>query len=84
MPRCALRLRWRVDLEGAERVGPGAAILIGNHLSALDPVVVGPEQLAGLPGGLEAWLNVNTPDELAAGSTLAAAKYATEAWMRRV
>ena len=36
----ALRLRWRVDLEGAERVAPGAAILIGNHLSALDPVVV--------------------------------------------
>ena len=37
---------------------------------ALDPVVVGPEQLAGLPGGLEAWLNVNTPDELAEAGRL--------------
>lgn len=36
----ALRLRWDVDLDGAEHVGPGGAILVGNHLSALDPVVV--------------------------------------------
>lgn len=39
---------------------------------ALDPVVVGPEQLAGLPGGLEVWLNVNTPDELAEAGRLLA------------
>lgn len=36
----ALRARWKVDVEGAEHVAPGAAILIGNHVSALDPVVV--------------------------------------------
>lgn len=36
----ALRARWNVDIEGAEHVAPGAAILIGNHVSALDPVVV--------------------------------------------
>lgn len=36
----ALRLRWRVDVEGAENVAPGAAVLVGNHVSALDPVVL--------------------------------------------
>jgi 1-acyl-sn-glycerol-3-phosphate acyltransferase len=36
----ALRTRWKIDIEGAENVAPGAAILIGNHVSALDPVVV--------------------------------------------
>jgi 1-acyl-sn-glycerol-3-phosphate acyltransferase len=36
----ALRARWNVDIEGAENVPRGAAILIGNHVSALDPVVV--------------------------------------------
>lgn len=35
-----LRWRWRVDVDGAEHVGPGAGILIGNHVSAIDPVVV--------------------------------------------
>jgi 1-acyl-sn-glycerol-3-phosphate acyltransferase len=35
-----LRLRWRIEVTGAQHVGPGAAILIGNHVSALDPVVV--------------------------------------------
>jgi 1-acyl-sn-glycerol-3-phosphate acyltransferase len=35
-----LRLHWRVDLEGADRVAPGPAILIGNHVDALDPAVV--------------------------------------------
>lgn len=34
-------------------------------LLALDPVVVGDDQLAQLPGGVAAWLNVNTPDDLA-------------------
>lgn len=39
---------------------------------ALDPVVLDDAELATLPGGLEAWLNVNTPDELAeAGRRLA-------------
>lgn len=36
----ALRLRWRVRIDGAEQVAPGAAILVGNHVSGLDPVVV--------------------------------------------
>jgi 1-acyl-sn-glycerol-3-phosphate acyltransferase len=34
-----LRLRWRVEVEGAENVAPGAGILIANHVSAMDPVV---------------------------------------------
>jgi 1-acyl-sn-glycerol-3-phosphate acyltransferase len=34
-----LRLRWRVEVDGASNVAPGAGILIGNHVSALDPVV---------------------------------------------
>ena len=36
----ALRLRWAVDLEGADHVAPGPAILIGNHVHFLDPVCV--------------------------------------------
>ena len=35
-----LRLRWSVDVEGADRVAPGPAILIGNHVRFLDPVCV--------------------------------------------
>ena len=35
-----LHARWDVEVEGAEHVAPGAGILIGNHVSALDPVVV--------------------------------------------
>jgi 1-acyl-sn-glycerol-3-phosphate acyltransferase len=34
-----LRLRWAVRATGSEHVAPGAAILVGNHVSALDPVV---------------------------------------------
>ena len=34
-----LRARWAVRVEGADQVAPGAAILIGNHLSAMDPVL---------------------------------------------
>jgi 1-acyl-sn-glycerol-3-phosphate acyltransferase len=34
-----LRLRWAVHVEGSEHVAPGAAILAGNHVSAMDPVV---------------------------------------------
>ena len=34
-----LRLRWAVHATGSEHVAPGAAILVGNHLSAMDPVV---------------------------------------------
>ncbi len=34
-----LRLRWHVSVEGSDNVAPGAAILAGNHISALDPVV---------------------------------------------
>jgi 1-acyl-sn-glycerol-3-phosphate acyltransferase len=34
-----LRLRLAVDVTGSEHVAPGAAILVGNHVSAMDPVV---------------------------------------------
>ena len=34
-----LRLRWAVHVEGSENVAPGGAVLVGNHLSAMDPVV---------------------------------------------
>jgi len=33
-----LRLRWKVVVIGADHVAPGAAILVGNHVSAMDPV----------------------------------------------
>lgn len=36
----ALRARYDVDISGDEHVGPGAAVLIGNHTHVLDPVVV--------------------------------------------
>jgi len=36
----ALRLRWSVDIEGADNVAAGPAILIGNHVHFLDPVCV--------------------------------------------
>lgn len=36
----ALRVRYAIDLAGAEHVAPGATILVGNHSSTLDPVVV--------------------------------------------
>jgi 1-acyl-sn-glycerol-3-phosphate acyltransferase len=35
-----LRLRWAVRTEGTDRVAPGPAILIGNHVNALDPACV--------------------------------------------
>jgi 1-acyl-sn-glycerol-3-phosphate acyltransferase len=35
-----LRARWKIDIQGAENVAPGATILIGNHVSARDPLVV--------------------------------------------
>ena len=34
----ALRLRWAVHATGSENVAPGPAILVGNHVSAMDPV----------------------------------------------
>jgi 1-acyl-sn-glycerol-3-phosphate acyltransferase len=33
-----LRLRMSVHVTGSENVRPGAAILVGNHVSAMDPV----------------------------------------------
>lgn len=36
-----LRLNWRIRARGRERVQPGPAILVGNHLSLLDPVLAG-------------------------------------------
>lgn len=35
----ALRLRMAVAVTGSENVAPGATILVGNHISAMDPVV---------------------------------------------
>lgn len=35
-----LRARWKIEVEGAEHVRPGAGILVANHLSAMDPVMV--------------------------------------------
>jgi 1-acyl-sn-glycerol-3-phosphate acyltransferase len=35
-----LRLRWAIDIEGADKVAPGPAILIGNHVAFFDPVCV--------------------------------------------
>jgi len=37
----AIRLRWSIRVTGAGHLAPGAAILVGNHLSLLDPVFVG-------------------------------------------
>ena len=34
-----LRAKWAVRVAGAEHVAPGATLLIGNHLSAMDPVM---------------------------------------------
>jgi len=34
----ALRLRWAIHPTGSELVAPGGAILVGNHVSAMDPV----------------------------------------------
>ncbi len=33
------RARVRIDFDGGQNVGPGGAILVGNHLSTLDPMV---------------------------------------------
>ena len=41
LPAQLLRLHWHVRVSGAHHVSPGPAILVGNHLSLLDPVLVG-------------------------------------------
>jgi len=33
-----LRIRWSVKVTGSSNVAPGPAILVGNHVSAMDPV----------------------------------------------
>jgi 1-acyl-sn-glycerol-3-phosphate acyltransferase len=33
-----LRARWDVDIAGESNLAPGGAILVGNHVSAMDPV----------------------------------------------
>jgi 1-acyl-sn-glycerol-3-phosphate acyltransferase len=35
-----LRIRYSVHLQGASRIRPGPAILVGNHINAMDPVVI--------------------------------------------
>jgi 1-acyl-sn-glycerol-3-phosphate acyltransferase len=37
----AVRLRWTITVSGRDNIEPGPAILIGNHVSAMDPVMVG-------------------------------------------
>ncbi len=41
LPAQALRARFRVEVVGREHIAPGPAILIGNHISMLDPVIAG-------------------------------------------
>ena len=36
-----VRLRYRVQVSGREHLAAGPAILVGNHVSAMDPVMVG-------------------------------------------
>ena len=36
-----LRANWRIRVEGAHHIAPGPALLIGNHVSLMDPVTVG-------------------------------------------
>ena len=36
-----LRLRWAISVSGADNVQRGPAILVGNHLDFMDPVMVG-------------------------------------------
>lgn len=36
-----VRLRYRIRVTGSSQVSAGPAILIGNHISAMDPVMVG-------------------------------------------
>jgi len=40
-PAQLLRARYSVNVHGLEQVQPGPAILLGNHLSLMDPIVVG-------------------------------------------
>ena len=35
----ALKMRVKINFDGAQNAAPGAAILVGNHLATLDPVV---------------------------------------------
>ena len=37
----AVRLRYRIDVQGSDRLGAGPALLVGNHISAIDPVLLG-------------------------------------------
>ena len=37
----AIRVAYRIEISGAELIAPGPAILVGNHLNAIDPVVLG-------------------------------------------
>ncbi len=36
-----LRVKWDIGVTGAEHVNDGPAILVGNHLRAMDPIIVG-------------------------------------------
>lgn len=40
-PAQLLRTRYSIKVHGMEQVRPGPAILVGNHLSLMDPIVVG-------------------------------------------
>jgi 1-acyl-sn-glycerol-3-phosphate acyltransferase len=41
VPAQALRLNYHVTVSGRHHVAPGPGILIGNHISMLDPVIAG-------------------------------------------
>lgn len=40
-PAQLLRAKYSIRVQGIDQVAPGPAILIGNHLSLMDPIVVG-------------------------------------------
>jgi molybdopterin-guanine dinucleotide biosynthesis protein A len=48
-------------------------------VTAIDPLVIPDDELAGWPGGLEAWLNVNSREDLAAAERRLAARSAEHA-----
>lgn len=37
----SIRLAWRIEVRGADHLASGPAILVGNHLRAIDPVLLG-------------------------------------------
>ena len=61
----------------AQRLGAGERS-VSAAIQALDPVVVEDAELAGLPGGVESFLNLNTPHELEHAERLLRSREALE------